>query len=148
MVVDSMKGIVDVGIILDDSIVFPGELKPILLVAVKFIAALLVAISEVCKLILEVSIMIVDEAIGGLGMGDTNDEKELVKVMLEVILLKLSLVNNPLPSISELLKDDASIVELKNILLVGTKNVEAIILSSIPLPSPLPSIPILLNLLL
>lgn len=148
MVVDSMKGIVDIGIILDDSIVLSGELKPILLVAVKFIAALLVAISEVCKLILEVSIMIVDEAIGGLGMGDTNDEKELVKVMLEVILLKLTLVKNPLPSISELLKVDASIVELKNILLVGTKNVEAIILSSIPLPSPLPSIPILLNLLL
>jgi len=148
--VDSVEGNKDDNVILDDSttlvVVFLVALNEkvevgvisSLVVVVKLIVALLTVISDVCELILEVSIAIVDEMIGGLGKGDTDDDKTitvLVKDILGVASLKLALVKNPLPS-NSVVDIPGRLETSVATLLVVSNNVEARTLVSIPLPDP------------
>lgn len=114
------------------SVILKDDVNSIVAVVVELTAALLITTSEVCKLIAEVSVTMVDRIIGGLDKGDTNEEI-LVNDILGMISLMISLVKSPpLPSRSELPTvdvTDSDTTELENI-------VKALILSSIPLPRP------------
>lgn len=149
-IVDSVKGTVDDDVTLDNATLVVMFLVALndkiedgvissLVVVVKLIVALLTTISDVCELIIEVSIAVIDEMIGGVGKGDTDDDNKLITVLVKDILgiisLKLALVKNPLPS-NSVVDIPARLVTSVATLLVVNNNVEASTLESIPLPDP------------
>lgn len=142
--VNSIEDVLKIVLVLETTTILSLVLKvcvsSTLAVAVKLNAALLILTSVVCKLILELSVAIVDETIGRLDRGDIDD-KVVVKDMLGVTSLKLRLVKNPLPSGSEVnspLPINSDVIRLEDVttllILVGNNNVEANKLVSIPLP--------------